>query len=87
MTLQLNNLGLAVSLAKRGNLPGAEDLVMISVDLFSFIRNFLTVGTLIVVVGNPSLHDIREGKKKGGGGQRLVTVLMELNPFNCRLPK
>lgn len=71
MILQLNNLGLAVSLAKRGNLPGAEDLVMISVYLFSFIRNFLRIGTLILVVGNPSLHDIREGKKKGGWGAEI----------------
>ena len=34
--LQLNNLGLAVSLARRGNLPGAEDLVRIAV-IFSIL--------------------------------------------------
>ena len=33
--LQLNNLELAVNLAKRGNLPGAENLVNLSVVLIS----------------------------------------------------
>ena len=32
--LQLNNLELAVNLAKRGNLPGAEDLVCIKLSFY-----------------------------------------------------
>ena len=32
VSLQLNNLELAVNLAKRGNLPGAENLVNLLVD-------------------------------------------------------
>lgn len=37
--LQLNNLELAVNLAKRGNLPGAENLVNLTIILISYIKN------------------------------------------------
>nr|CAN71721.1 hypothetical protein VITISV_012220 [Vitis vinifera] len=36
---QLNNLELAVNLAKRGNLPGAENLVNLTIILISYIKN------------------------------------------------
>lgn len=40
--LQLNNLGLAVSLARRGNLPGAEDLVRLQLIYYIYILAILS---------------------------------------------
>lgn len=37
--LQLNNLELAVNLAKRGNLPGAENLVNLNINFISYIKS------------------------------------------------
>ena len=57
---QLNNLELAVNLAKRGNLPGAEKLVC----QFSYQTCYLVIGVfsaLRMVLRNWILHAIFDG--------------------------